>query len=91
MNAILKTSKEDNVVTCLRALEKGEEIFVGDIKYIVAEDIPQFHKMAIEYIKKGSPVYKYSQIIGLATTDIFLGGYAHIHNIESTRGRGDKK
>lgn len=91
MNAILKVSENDNVVTCLRALEKGEEIIVDDNKYIVKEDIPQYHKMAIENIKKGSFIYKYGQVIGTATFDINEGDYAHDHNIESTRGRGDKK
>lgn len=91
MNAILKVSENDNVVTCLRALEKGEEITVDGKKYIVKEDIPQFHKMAIGDIKKGSYVYKYGQVIGEATVDINEGDYAHAHNIESTRGRGDKK
>lgn len=91
MNAILKVSDNDNVVTCLRALLKGEEITIDGKNYVVKEEIPQFHKMAIDNIKKGSFVYKYGQVIGEATNDISEGDYAHAHNIESTRGRGDKK
>jgi len=90
MNDILKTSENDNIVTCLRTLTNGEEVTVGGKRYIVKQAIPQFHKMATEDIKKGSAVYKYGQIIGLATSDISAGDYVHIHNIESTRGRGDK-
>lgn len=90
MSAILKVSENDNVVTCLRALEKGEEITFEGKKYITKQDIPQFHKMAIENIKKSSYIYKYGQVIGTATTDINEGEHAHVHNIESTRGRGDK-
>lgn len=90
MNDILKTSENDNVVTCLRTLINGEEVTVCGKRYIVKQDIPQFHKMAIEDIKKGSAVYKYGQIIGLATYDISAGEYVHVHNVESTRGRGDK-
>lgn len=91
MNAILKVSDNDNVITCLRTLVKGEEITIDGKKYIVQENIPQFHKMAIDNIKKNSHVYKYGQVIGTATNDISEGEYAHAHNIESTRGRGDKK
>lgn len=91
MNAILKTSYNDNVVTCLRALCKGEEVVADGITVVAKEDIPQFHKMAITDIKKGSPVLKYGQVIGLAASDIHAGDYAHVHNIESTRGRGDKQ
>ena len=91
MNPVLLTSKKDNVVTCLRALKKGEQIELDGQEYIVKEDIPQFHKMAIADIPKGTSVYKYGQPIGIATADIFKGDYAHVHNIDSTRGRGDKK
>jgi len=90
MNAILKVSDNDNVITCLRALAKGEEIVIEGKNYVVKEHIPQFHKMAIANIKKDSYVYKYGQVIGTATNDIDEGEYAHAHNIESTRGRGDK-
>lgn len=91
MNAVLKTSENDNVVTCLRPLKKGEEIMIEGEIYVAGQDIPQFHKMAVRDIQKGSAVYKYGQVIGLATRDISAGDYTHVHNIESTRGRGDKK
>jgi altronate dehydratase small subunit len=91
MSSVLKTSENDNVVTCLKPISKGEEVYAGGRKYIAKEDIPQFHKMAIENIKKGSNVYKYGQIIGTAICNISEGSYAHVHNIESTRGRGDRK
>lgn len=91
MNAVLKTSEKDNVVTCLRALIKGEEITVEDKKYIVKHDIPQFHKMAIENITEGAEVIKYNQVIGISKMEISEGDYVHVHNIDSTRGRGDRK
>lgn len=91
MNPILLTSSKDNVVTCLRALNKDEEIEVQGNIYKVKQDIPQFHKMAIKNIAKGDFVYKYGQTIGVATNEISEGEYVHIHNVESTRGRGDKK
>jgi len=90
MNAVLKTSEKDNVVTCLRPLIKGEEINVEGRKYVVKEDIPQFHKMAIENIVMGAEVIKYNQV-GISKVEIIEGDYVHVHNIDSTRGRGDKK
>ena len=47
--------------------------------------------MAIADIKKGENCMKYGQIIGTATVDIHTGDYVHVHNCESTRGRGDRK
>lgn len=40
-------------------------------------------------IQKGEYIYKYGEIIGKATKEILAGYHAHVHNIESLRGRGD--
>ena len=45
--------------------------------------------MSTAEIKKGEYAYKYGQIIGLALEDIHPGDHVHVHNISSTRGRGD--
>lgn len=85
----------DNVATALENLEtncavevrKGAELK----KYILKEDIPFGHKFATETIRVGTIVVKYGQVIGAATQDIQEGAHAHVHNVESLRGRGDKQ
>lgn len=47
--------------------------------------------MAVAEIKKGEYCYKYGEVIGDATEDIHPGDHVHVHNLESTRGRGDKQ
>ena len=47
--------------------------------------------MAVNDIAEGGLCYKYGQVIGKATVEIKTGDYVHVHNCESTRGRGDKK
>lgn len=91
MSTALRLSGKDNVVTCLRAVEKGAAVDAGGETVLAAEDIPVFHKMAIAPIAAGSLCYKYGEIIGVATRDIAPGEHVHVHNIESTRGRGDKQ
>lgn len=91
MNAVICANKNDNVVTCVRPLIKGELISINDEKYEINSEIPIFHKMATKDIKKGEVVHKYGEVIGIATVDIKKGEHVHVHNIESTRGRGDKK
>jgi len=91
MNSILKIHEKDNVATCIRLLRAGESVSFDTKNLSVKEDIPIYHKIALCDIPLHDPVYKYGQIIGLATKDIQAGDYVHIHNIESTRGRGDKK
>ncbi|QJT11167.1 UxaA family hydrolase [Oceanidesulfovibrio marinus] len=91
MNPILHVNEKDNMVTCLRPVAKGESVEVEGRTITAAADIPVFHKMAIAEIKAGGLCYKYGEVIGDATEDIHVGDHVHVHNIESTRGRGDKQ
>lgn len=91
MESVLHIDKRDNLVTCLRDVTKGEKISVDGDEITVNENIPIFHKLAISDIEEGGYCYKYGQIIGTATKEIKKGDYVHVHNCESTRGRGDKK
>lgn len=90
MNPIVHFDKKDNLATTLRFLTKGENIFADDQEIVIEEDIPQYHKVALVFIQKGEFVIKYGEVIGKATMDIRKGTLAHVHNIESLRGRGDK-
>lgn len=91
---VFVVSANDNVATILqKGLEKGAtvEVKVGNgMKLIELKDnIIYGHKVAIKSIKKGEKILKYGLAIGVATADIFVGDHVHIHNVESTRGRGD--
>jgi altronate dehydratase small subunit len=84
----------DNVCTVVETVEPGTAVTVqsgdGSLTVTVAEKIPFGHKFALRAIKKGEPVKKYGETIGLATRDIASGQHVHVHNLESCRGRGDK-
>lgn len=81
----------DNVATALDYLHVGTEIHEGEAtqSLTLKGNIPFGHKFALVAIQKGSPVYKYGEIIGEATTDIAPGEHVHVHNVDSLRGRGD--
>lgn len=85
----------DNVATALKDLEAGRayEVSVGrEFRSItVREPIIYGHKFAVAEIASGEDIIKYGEVIGRATADIAQGAYAHVHNIESLRGRGDLK
>jgi len=87
--------RKDNVATALRQLQQGDSVQVGIEDYSVTtpllQDIPFGHKYALKDIRKGEGVIKYGETIGLATEDIQQGQHVHVHNIESQKGRGDKK
>ena len=84
---------KDNVATALADIKAGDivKLEVGEktqeIKLIT--DIPFGHKFSLSKIELDSPVIKYGEVIGLSTTTIKTGDYVHIHNVVSTRGRGD--
>jgi len=55
----------------------------------VRQSIPFGHKLALTDIPAGTDILKYGEVMGRATQEIPAGAHAHIHNIESLRGRGD--
>ena len=89
MNVYVHASEKDNLVTCVKPIAKGETVAVEGEAIVALDDIPIYHKMAIADVKKGEPVFKYGEVMGVASKDIRKGEWAHIHNIDSTRGRGD--
>lgn len=84
----------DNVATVLEEIAPGTEVTVtaGDEKVVirVMEKILFGHKFAIRAIPRGGSILKYGQPIGVATEEIAPGRHVHVHNLESTRGRGDR-
>lgn len=83
----------DNVATAVQDLKAGQEAAVRverELRRIsVSEDIPYGHKFAVRPVRRGEDILKYGEVIGRATADIESGRHAHVHNIESLRGRGD--
>lgn len=83
----------DNVATALRDIAAGETTTVGcgdgTVPVPLVQDIAYGHKFAVRAIAAGEDVLKYGEVIGRATADIPAGAHAHVHNVESLRGRGD--
>jgi altronate dehydratase small subunit len=83
----------DNVATSLDDLKAGAIIELeigGKICAIkLNADIPFGHKFGLSRIEHNSKVVKYGEVIGTATAVINPGDYVHVHNVVSTRGRGD--
>lgn len=83
----------DNVATAVKDIplqEKIEFVMSGESREIeIVDSIPLGHKFAIKPITKGQNIVRYGEFIGKATEDIDVGKLVHVHNVESTRGRGD--
>ena len=88
---VIHGSPIDNVVTCCVSVSNGDTVTTSGQILQAVEDIPIYHKMALCAIAAGKIVYKYGQPIGIASRDILPGQHVHVQNLESDRGRGDKK
>ncbi len=72
----VRLTDNDNVVVAVDPILPGARV-----ESIEATDrVPKGHKMASATIATGSPVVKYGQIIGIATSDIAPGQHVHEHN-----------
>ncbi|NJD01517.1 MAG: D-galactarate dehydratase [Ruminiclostridium sp.] len=84
----------DNVATALIGEKEGESVTIyfeeKRFEVMLKDTIAPGHKIAVRHILCGQQVIKYGYPIGTATEDILPGQHVHIHNVESTRGRGDK-
>lgn len=89
MGKAIIVDKLDNVVVAIEPIKKGEEAtYLWDgqaMATTAAEDITIYHKLSIREIKKGEPIVKYGQHIGVASVDILKGAHVHIHNVENRR------
>ncbi len=90
MKKALKINKKDNVVVVVEEINKGDEISYdnldGNIKTVTAiENLPIYHKIAINPIKSGDYVIKYGEHIGVASRDIEVGSHVHLKNVLNNR------
>lgn len=77
--SVLRLDPNDDVVIAARPIKVGTAL--PDEHISCQQPIPAGHKVATKSIAKGSPVRRYNQIIGFATTDINPGDHVHSHNL----------
>jgi altronate dehydratase small subunit len=94
MTKAIVMKPSDNVATVVEEVSPGTDVAMtlagGQQTIRVLEKIAFGHKFATRDIKKDEMIKKYGEVIGVATRDIKAGQHVHVHNLESTRGRGDK-
>ena len=89
ITAMMIKPDTDNVGVVTAALKKGDIArFQKDDKVVevtLLNDVPIYHKFCVKAVKKGEPVIKYGEQLGLAGQDIAVGDYVHTHNLISQR------
>ena len=79
MYNIIILHEKDNVAVAPMSIPIGKQI---NSKLTSKDLIPFGHKIALSKINKNDFVYKYGQIIGIASKDIVLGEHVHSHNLK---------
>ncbi|MEK0313398.1 UxaA family hydrolase [Cohnella sp. 56] len=81
----------DQVAIALRDIRAGETVDwsdgsggAGTVRAL--EDVPRGHKVLIRPVAAGQHVHKFGYSIGVAKTDILLGGWVHTHNLKTGLG-----
>lgn len=90
MKSVIVLHPADNVGTAIADLDAGDAFEHAGVEIRLLEAVPFGHKVALTPIVRDAAILKYGQPIGTATTDIPLGGFVHVHNVDSQRGRGDR-
>lgn len=79
MPELIRLHAKDNVAMAPVPLDKG--MIIEGHGLICKTDIPAAHKLALDDIPKDSPVFKYGEIIGYASSRIQRGEHVHSHNL----------
>jgi altronate hydrolase len=83
---ILIIHPRDNVAVALRNLSPGEEAKGEGIEsFMVLNEIPASHKIALCDIGPGEEIIKYGEVVAVTTQQIKRGEWVHTHNLESKR------
>ena len=75
---IIKLNAIDNVAVAPMNIALGS-IITSELK--AETNIPFGHKISLQNINKGDLIYKYGQIIGIASEKINKGSHVHSHDL----------
>ncbi len=81
-NSAIVLHASDNVAIARVPLQPGQKLDLAGRTVTVQSAIPAGHKISLSVIQAGDRVYRYGNIIGLATSLIPAGSHVHTHNLE---------
>lgn len=81
--AYLQINKNDTVVVCLRPINAGEEIKIGNHAVQALRNTPAGHKILLCDTPKDKPIIKYGYPIGRAKENLKAGEWVNENNIQT--------
>lgn len=83
MPGFIHLNSDDNIVVTTRTVSANEKMQVGNAEITCSQDVKIGHKIATEAIAIGTPVRKFGQVIGYASSEIKVGDWVHSHNLQN--------
>lgn len=82
-DAVVQLHAKDQVGLARTNLPAGLKLIPQDRRapIVLRQLIPAGHKVALQEIAAGQPVYRYGQFIGVASQAILPGEHVHLHNL----------
>ncbi|MGL5437921.1 MAG: UxaA family hydrolase [Lachnospiraceae bacterium] len=80
-DSFIQINPQDNVAVALCDNKKGTGIAINGQSYVLKDDIPFGHKMALKDFSCGEDVFKYGESIGHITKQTQQGEWIHSHNL----------
>ena len=81
---------KDNVAVVLADVATGDRCIIRgrgeDYELEAIQNVAFGHKLALTVLEKDDPIYKYGEVIGIATENILPGCWIHSHNLYCARG-----
>src|SRR6185503_14518747 len=72
----------DDVLIATRDLPAGRVVRASGAEIVLEQNIPAGHKLARRALPKGTPIRRYGEVIGAASTAIAAGELVHVHNLD---------
>lgn len=77
----IRAHEADDVAVAMRDLSAGEDVMVGDMRVVLASEIPVGHKFALHPLATDARVLRYGAEIGRMTSPAATGEHVHSHNL----------
>lgn len=84
MKKYIQIHPKDNVAVALAALQKGEQLKLGNTCIEIKEAIPAGHKIALSDIATGAEVIKYGYPIGHTIQSVKAGEWVNEQNLKTS-------
>ncbi len=82
MKKIVKIHPKDNIIVALTDLAKGEELHLGNERYVLVNVVPAKHKFAAQDFSKDADIIMYGVLVGKAQSDIPSGSLITTFNVK---------